>query len=147
MLVPEIVEAGWVVQRMQQNQRDWRRVERLFDELLDAPVHTFSRYPAGMDASAQRGVYVICNRAGRPVHVGRTPTAKGGIAQRLCDHIYGRSSFVRESLNWDGTRLWRQKYRYQWLVVRSRRYRALLEAYAIGRLCPRHLGTGFRVAG
>jgi hypothetical protein len=29
----------------------------------------------------------------------------------------------------------------QWLVVREARLSALLQAYAIGMLCPRHLGT------
>src|SRR3981189_1497793 len=39
-----------------------------------------------LEAPREKGVYVIYSPSGRIVHVGRTPRAKGGIAQRLKDH-------------------------------------------------------------
>jgi hypothetical protein len=48
---------------------------------------------------------------------------------------------VRKKFNGDGSRL-RGRYKFRCIVVRSDRQRALLEAYAIGFLCPAHMGTG-----
>jgi hypothetical protein len=36
----------------------------------------------------------------------------------------------------------REGHTYQYLKVRKRRQRALLEAYATGTLCPEYLGVG-----
>ena len=129
---------------MKREQRERRAVEALFKELVEAPQEKFPRFPAGLKASKRRGDYIICDRRGRAVHVGRTPKAKEGIAQRLRDHMHGQSSFGRTYLKDDGSRLWREEFEFRWIVVPSGRYRALLEAYAIGRLCPVHLGLGLK---
>jgi len=75
------------------------------------------------------------------LHVGSTPRARGGVAQRLKDHLAARSSFVIKALDGKGSRL-RQGYRFQYLFVSNSRQRALLEALGIGVLCPRHIGHG-----
>lgn len=113
-------------------------------ELIGAPRQVFPRYPGGLQASKRRGVYVIYDRRGRVAHVGRTPKAKDGIAQRLRDHMHGQSSFAVHHLKNDGSRLWRENFEFRSIAVPSGRYRALLEAYAIGRLCPIHLGLGLK---
>jgi hypothetical protein len=54
-----------------------------------------------------------------------------------------QSSFTLKykPLKKDGSCL-REGYKFRCLVVQSQRQRALLEALAIGRLCPAHLGLG-----
>jgi len=129
---------------MKREQRERRAIETLFKELIGAPRRRFPRSAVELNASRRRGVYVIYDRRGRVAHVGRTPTAKDGIVQRLRNHMRGQSSFAAHHLKDDGSRLWREKFECLWIVVPSGRYRALLEAYAIGRLCPLHLGLGLK---
>ena len=81
-------------------------------------------------------------RKGKTVlHVGRTLRGEGGLRQRLNNHLHGRSSFTKKFYKGRGRNL-RSGHTYQFLVVEDARRRALLEAYAIGRLCPKHLGLG-----
>jgi hypothetical protein len=96
-----------------------------------------------LHAPKRQGVYVIFSPKNRVLHVGSTPRAKNGIAQRLRDHLATRSSFTinYEPLKSDGSRL-RGGYKFCYLIVRSQRQRALLEALAIGHLCPAHIGLG-----
>src|SRR6266851_8863976 len=116
-----------------------KRVRALFTELLKKHKQEFPVQRRKLDAPHGRGVYVIYTRRGRVVHVGGTPRGKGGIAQRLRDHMHGASSFTAKYLKGKGSKL-RLGYAYRCLVVRKRRHRALLEAYAIGQLCPAHIG-------
>jgi hypothetical protein len=74
----------------------------------------------------------------------RTLRGKNGLRQRLKNHLAGASSFTIKHLNRDGSRL-RRGYMYQYLRVRHPRTRALLEYYATGLLCPKHLGEGQRL--
>lgn len=126
-------------------------VKALFEKLMLAPLRAFPGRYGELDAPVLQGVYVIYDPQGRDVlHVGSTPRAKGGIAQRLRKHMGHKSgkssssSFVRlyEPLEGDGSRLRRDKYTFRCLPVDDPRRRSLLEAYAIGHLCPAHLGTG-----
>jgi hypothetical protein len=94
-----------------------------------------------LEAPREKGVYVIYSPSGRIVHVGRTPRAKGGIAQRLKDHLADKSSFTNKHLMHEGSKL-RRGYTFRCLVVKNGRKRALLEALGIGRLCPVHIGLG-----
>lgn len=121
--------------------REQKRVKALFAELIRSPLQTFLEHGGKLDAPKGQGVYVIYNSRGRVAHVGRTPRAMGGIAQRLRDHLTGNSSFVKEEFDRDGSKL-RGKYKFQCIEVRDKRRRALLEAYAIGSLCPIHIGLG-----
>ena len=118
-----------------------KAVKALFKKLLRAPRQIFPERRQKLNAPDRRGVYVIYDPRGKVLHVGRTPRAKGGIAQRLRDHMAANSSFVNQYLEGDGSRL-RGKYRFRCLEVECGRQRALLEAYAIGHLCPDHLGLG-----
>src|SRR5262249_28862599 len=118
-----------------------REILRLFRELCRQSRHKFPLQRVKLDAPYALGVYVIYDPTDRVVHVGRTPRAKGGLHKRLYDHLSGASSFTNEYLNGDGSQL-RGAYSYQYLEVADARKRALLEALAIGCLCPAHLGLG-----
>ena len=118
-----------------------RRLQGLFGRLMRAPKVRFPEDRKRLDAPSGRGVYVIYGPRGRPMHVGGTPRAKKGIAQRLRNHLAGQSSFVNQYLDGQPFRL-RGKYQFQCLEVPNSRLRALLEAYAIGQLCPAHNGHG-----
>ena len=119
-----------------------KRIETLFESLCAAPLRAFPAGPHPIDAPEEQGVYVIYDRDRQVVHVGRTVRGKRGLIQRLRNHVRGQSSFVRTYLQGDGRRLGRDGYHFRYLVVSDERERALLEALAIGRLCPKHLGLG-----
>jgi hypothetical protein len=121
--------------------RDQRKVRALFAQLKRAPLRRFPELRTELDAPTGLGVYVIYDPKGRVAHVGRTPRAAGGIAQRLRNHMAGASSFTNKQLKGDGSKL-RGRYKYRCIEVRTKRHCALLEAYAIGSLCPIHIGTG-----
>jgi len=121
--------------------REQARLSELFARLVSEPKRKFPPPRGRLRAPTARGVYVIYDPRGRPAHVGGTPRAKKGIAQRLRDHLAGRSSFVIRHLKSKPSKL-RGRYEFQCLPVADARRRALLEAYAIGQLCPAHIGHG-----
>jgi hypothetical protein len=86
------------------------------------------------------GVYVIYDPKGRVAHVGRTVRGKRGLYQRLNNHLHGKSSFVIKALDGKGGVL-RRGYKFR-IAVENSRLRAFLEAFAIGQLCPDHIGDG-----
>ena len=110
-------------------------------QLLRSPMRPFP--PAGerIDVPDNHGVYIIYDPKGRVGHVGRTVRGKRGLYQRLNNHLHGSSSFTDKALNGKGSVL-RNGYKYRYIEVENNRLRALLEAYAIGQLCPEHLGDG-----
>jgi hypothetical protein len=112
-----------------------------FQKLKRAPLIAFPEAGKRLKAPNKLGVYIIYNPKRQVVHVGCTPRAKGGIAQRLKNHLAGLSSFTEKHLRGKPKRL-RGGYMYRYLVVREPRRRALLEAYTIGCLCPAHIGHG-----
>ncbi len=102
------------------------------------------RFPAAgerLDVPDLHGVYIIYSPKGRLVHVGRTVRGKRGLYQRLNNHLHGKSSFVIKALDGKGSNL-RRGYKYRYISIENSRLRALLEAFAIGQLCPDHLGDG-----
>jgi hypothetical protein len=118
-----------------------REIENLFRKLCDQPRRSFPQEHQRLDAPLRHGVYII--RKGEAVlHVGRTLRAKDGLHQRLTNHLHGSSSFTEEYLKGHGEILRGTQYTFQYLEVPDQRKRALLEAYAVGQLCPVHLGLG-----
>ena len=109
-------------------------IKALFAELKRAKRQPFPKLRERMtDVPNEPGVYVIyAPRSKRAFHVGKT--SRRTLRQRLRSHLNGRQKHQGRKL--------RNGYEFQCLPVRSTRKRALLEAYAIGCLCPRHLGTG-----
>ncbi len=120
---------------------EFETVEELFNTLTNVEASVFPELRGKLNAPDAQGVYVIYDPKGHVVHVGRTPKAKGGIAQRLRNHMSGSSSFKYYYLDGDGSKL-RGKFKFRCIAVKNPRIRALLEAYAVGRLCPKHLGLG-----
>ena len=118
-----------------------KKVRRLFRQLMAARITAFPKPRGNLDAPDHRGVYVIYGPKGRAVHVGGTPRGKHGLRQRLKNHLHRKSSFTAKFLHGKGSRL-RHAYTFRCLAVRKPRDRALLEAYAIGRLCPAYIGLG-----
>src|ERR1043166_211201 len=121
-----------------------KTVRKLFAKLKSAPRHSFPKARQQLQAPSERGVYLIYSPRGRVHHVGCTPRAKGGIAQRLRNHLAAQSSFVQSHLEGDGDAL-RRGYKFACVVVDRPRYRMLLEAFAIGYYCPTHIGQGVRL--
>lgn len=116
-------------------------IRELFNQLVEQAEHAFPQQYAPLDAPTDHGVYVIRCPDGQIKHVGRTVRAQNGINQRLRNHLQGQSSFAKSHLGGDGAIL-RGGYTYQYLVVSAPRARALLEHFAVGVLCPAHLGLG-----
>ena len=117
-----------------------QRIRALYTQLLSQPCTKFPPARHRLDAPKKQGVYII--RKGDTVyHVGRTTRAKNGLHQRLSDHLGGQSSFTRVFFDRDGKKL-RSGFTFQCLVVENPRHRAILEAYAAGSLCPKHMGVG-----
>jgi hypothetical protein len=114
-------------------------INSLFKELIDAESKEFPG-SGRCNAPDRRGVYVIYSPQGRVLHVGRTPSGQGGIAQRLGNHMTRASSFWEKYLVPNGINLREGGYTFRCLVVEDARQRALLEYYAIGCLCPEHIG-------
>lgn len=115
-------------------------IKRLFVLLGGQPQKVFPSTGSNIDAPVTQGVYVIrYNKI--VVHVGRSVSGRKGLKQRLGNHLRGRSSFMKIYYSRDGEVL-RHGHTYRYLEVPKSRERALLEAYAIGMLCPKHLGLG-----
>jgi len=121
--------------------RNQKQVRVLFRALCNSQERLFPPSRGKLDVTHLPGVYVIYDPRGRVVHVGSTPRGKHGLAQRLKNHLYGASSFVEQYLGGKGSRL-RQGYSFSCLTVSDQKLRAYLEAYAIGNLCPDHIGLG-----
>jgi hypothetical protein len=126
-----------------------KRVRAKFDELLRSPMHLFPAPRRQFTETDKRGVYVIYSPRGEVLHVGGTPRGQKGIRQRLANHLHGQSSFTHKSeyLWRHGGRTLKARYtfvrehcRYRCLAIKDERLRVLLEAYAIGHLCPDHIG-------
>jgi hypothetical protein len=117
-----------------------QEVKKLFLELCRQPKRHFPQVRRPLDAPTKHGVYMIA-KGDTVVHVGRTYRRANGLQGRLKNHLNGSSSFTDKFLNGNGSVL-RNGYIYQLLEVEDDRLRALVEAYATGRLCPKHLGLG-----
>jgi hypothetical protein len=118
-----------------------KEIRDLFDELCNQPEIEFPQPHEQLTAPRQPGVY-ISRKKKTVLHVGRTLRAQNGLRQRLNNHLHGESSFTAKYLHGNGARLREKGYTFQYLIVQKPRLRALLEAHAIGALCPRHIGSG-----
>lgn len=118
-----------------------QRIQRLFKELCAQHESSFPQGRKPLDAPSKPGVYII-RKEGTALHVGRTLRGTGGLHQRLMNHLHGSSSFTNEYLSGRGATLREKGYTYQFIVVKDPRRRALLEAYAVGTLCSKHIGLG-----
>ncbi|WP_375204513.1 GIY-YIG nuclease family protein [Hyphococcus sp.] len=118
-----------------------RQIKSIFSELIREPLQKFPKQGERLEAPTEHGVYIIYSPGGNVMHVGRTLRGGKGLQRRLKNHLYGRSSFVRLHMDGMSYKL-RRGYAFRCLSVKNARQRALLEAYAIGVLCPKHIGLG-----
>lgn len=121
--------------------KESQTVKKLFDKLCEQPRRPFPPSRQRLNAIKKQGVYII-RKQKTVLHVGRTLRGRNGIHQRLKNHLHGSSSFTNEYLKGKGATLQEDGYTYQYLILEEARKRALLEAYAIGTLCPEHIGLG-----
>ena len=118
--------------------REAAAIRSMLSDLMRAPKQSFPKPGRTNDAPKKAGVYVIHGPTGTVLHVG-----KGcDIGQRLTDHLFGRSAFTTKYLSGNGSIL-RNGHFFRCLVVSDARKRALLEALAIGKLCPEHIDHGW----
>jgi hypothetical protein len=125
--------------RQRSGSNEQRKLRKLLTKLLNSECTEFPPAHERLDAPNRKGVYIIYSPQGKILHVGSTPYAKGGLAQRL--RLAGKSSFTKKKFNRDGSKL-RAGCSFRCLVVKNDRQRALLEALGIGELCPEHIGHG-----
>ena len=127
---------------------EFQKIRSLFAGLIREPRRSFPAKHERFNETDKRGVYIIEHR-GKVLHVGGTPRGQLGIRQRLKNHLHGQSSFTINSKylkKHAGQTLKarsafvRNHCRYRCLVIEDERQRVLLEAYAIGHLCPDHIG-------
>ncbi len=119
------------------------KVEELFKKLKSAKDQIFPKKGETLEVPTEQGVYIIYGSKGKVLHVGRTLSGKNGIKQRLENHMSsGQSSFTRNYLDGGKGEWLRGRCKFRYIVVRDDRIRAYLEAYAIGSLCPEHIGVG-----
>lgn len=117
------------------------QIKSLFLRLDKQPRISFPEVRGTLLAPKVHGVYVIRDKKGLAVHVGRTVRGKAGLHQRLNNHLQANSSFVIVCLGGDKKAL-RKSYTFQYLEVADARERALLEHFATAWHCPKHLGLG-----
>lgn len=120
-------------------------VRALYRRLLAAKQIAFPIARERLKAPSAHGVYLIRSPRGTVLHVGRTVRGKHGLRQRLTNHIHGASSFTKQHLQGKGAKL-RGTHTFSFVQVSDARLRALLEAYAVGNLCPKHIGLGENAA-
>lgn len=118
-----------------------KEIQRRFDILLQGKEFLFPNQGDALDAPIEQGVYVIYDSNQTPLHVGKTSRARGGLKQRLKNHLHGQSSFTKKHFNGAGHQL-RGQCSFKYVTVDNPRIRTLLEAYALSHLCPIHLGVG-----
>lgn len=123
--------------------KEQKEVRALFRKLIKSRCHDFpSEGP--LRTSQIHGVYIIYSPEGSVLHVGRTTRAKGGLEQRLRNHLAGASSFSNQYIQatmGNHMSILRQGYSFRFIEVSDMKQRAYLEAYTIGMLCPEHIGT------
>lgn len=97
-----------------------QEIRELFDKLAGETERTFRARGQKLDA---------------PDHLGESTS----IAGRLRGHMGNASSYVNQYLKHMGSQL-RGAYKFRCLPIDDSRQRMLLQALAIGLLCPRHIG-------
>jgi hypothetical protein len=121
--------------------KESQKIEQLLEAFLASEPFAFPKKRENLRAPLKQGVYIILDPCGDTVHVGRTLRGKRGLYQRLRNHLNAASSFTKIYFNGDGSKL-RSGYKYKYIVLADPRERALVEALAIGVLCPPHIGLG-----
>ena len=116
------------------------KIKKLFAALLKSESFYFPE-KGKLDITCEHGVYIILDTKQQVVHVGNTTRGEKGLCQRLNNHIGGSSSFSKNYLKPKQLSI-RDGFIYKLLEVPNARERSILQAFTIGTLCPKHIGTG-----
>ncbi len=119
---------------------EYEKIEELFNSLIKKENTPFPQRGTAVNVSTKQGVYIIYSPKGQVLHVGTTQGGKNGLDQRLNNHRHKSSSFSKKYLIPNKIDL-SDGYNFKYIEVDGR-IRALLEHYAIAKLCPKHLGIG-----
>lgn len=122
--------------------KETTEVKDFFEDLLKAQLMRLpSQGPPKV--SSNQGVYILYSVIGVVLHVGRSIRAKGGVNQRLNDHLKGKGSFTREYAYLSKIEL-REEVPFRFKEVHDDPKRALVEAFTCRSLCRVHLATGHK---
>jgi hypothetical protein len=116
-----------------------QRIQAVFNELHAQQDGLCPEPGKPLKAPREPAVYVI-HRREAILYVGKILRARGGLHQRPRNHLHDSLSFTAKHLKRSGATLHDNGHTCQFLIVKDFRQRALLEAYAVGSLCPRHTG-------
>lgn len=116
------------------------QVLQLHNLLLNSELYLFPK-KGKVDVSIEQGVYIIYNQKGIVLHVGKTDRAKNGLNQRLQNHLRNQSSFSKKYLIPNTVNI-RFEGRFKYIEIENDRLRTFTEAFTVGKLCPKHVGTG-----
>jgi hypothetical protein len=122
--------------------REAKHIEDLYKKLINIKGLKFPKKREKSKFPTYHGVYIIYGPGNNVLHVGRTLTGNRGIRQRINDHLHGASSFVIKELKGNCNKLRKAGHHVSFLEIPNDRTRAFVEAYTIGCLCPKHIGTG-----
>jgi excinuclease UvrABC nuclease subunit len=114
-----------------------KKVKKLVKKLEKAEILAFPE-EGKIELPEVEGVYAIVNKKDEVIHVGKTEGGLGGLFARLNGHLYGKSALRKAYLAPNEINL-RNKCGVKWVEVKTERLRYLVEARAIGKLCPAYL--------
>ena len=120
-------------------------IYKLHRKLLKELTHKFPMKGVKLDITCKQGVYIIYNHKNIVMHVGKTNSAKGGLNQRMNDHLGKNSSFTKNYLKPNKVDV-RKGYYFRYLEIANSRERTFVEAITSGFLCPAYIGTGERIS-
>lgn len=129
-----------IVKKPNYNPKESQTIKKLFENLISTNFHFFPT-KGKIKVTDNHGVYIIYNSDNVVLHVGNTPSGRKGLNQRLYNHISSTGVFYKKYLQPYEIKM-RGTHKFRYLEVEDPRHRALLESFAIGSLCPVHLGTG-----
>lgn len=116
------------------------KVKVLYAQLVSSSANAFPAI-GKVNVTTSQGVYIIYSSKNEVLHVGKTARAKNGLNQRLTNHLRGQSSFSKQNVLNNGIDL-RLSGKFKYIEIENPRIRSFVEALAIGKLCPKHIGTG-----
>lgn len=117
----------------------YNEIKVLLNKLLGSNLIKFTDKITISNLPKNQAVYIIQYQK-KILHVGRTYCAADGIKQRIKNHLYRNSSFMKSYNKMTKKKL--KKYcSFKYIIVDDNRKRALLEFLTIGTLCPEYLGV------
>jgi excinuclease UvrABC nuclease subunit len=115
-----------------------KKIKKLFKKLCKSEGVLVPK-EGRIELPETEGVYLLLNKKDEVLLVGKTEGGKGGLRSRINSQLFGASPFRKMYLLPSGTDI-RKKHYVHCLAIESERDRILVEAYAMGKLCPEFIG-------